>query len=199
MKKHLLIFLLLSVAGMQGLFANEYCYNSCQNEGWYVGGYGGTNWLHQNKHHEIKTRTGYTGAGSLGYKFDNGIRVEGEVAYRHNDIKSREHFNAYQGKGHTSVTSGMANVLYDFDTGTCITPYIGGGVGYSHLKVNAKCKNLVGSERFTGSDSGLAYQGIVGASVPVCHKTDLGVEYRYFGARKHAEDHSVGLALRHYF
>jgi opacity protein-like surface antigen len=198
MKKHLLIFMLMCVAGMQGLFANEYCFTSCQNEGWYVGGYGGANWLHQNKHREIKTDAGYTGAGAVGYKFENGIRVEGEVAYRRNTVKAK-HSGDFHCKGHTTATSGMANVLYDFNTGTCVTPYIGGGLGYTHLKAHASCKGQNVSERASGSDNGLAYQGIVGASVPVCHKTELGVEYRYVGARKHAEDHSVGLALRHYF
>lgn len=191
MKKFLFTLVLMCVAGAQGLYANEYCSTSCQNQGFYVGGFGGANWLHQRKIPEIKTDVGYTGAGAVGYKFENGIRIEGEGAYRRNTLKLK-HSHC---KGHTSATSGMVNVLYDFDTGICVTPYIGGGLGYSHLKAHASCEGQSAS----GSDNGLAYQGIVGASVPVCHKTELGVEYRYFRARKDAEDHSVGLALRHYF
>src|SRR5215207_241999 len=60
----------------------------CRHGHFYVGGFGGANWLNADSGHyhgeNLKFNTGYTGALSLGYKMNN-LRFEGEVAYRHNN------------------------------------------------------------------------------------------------------------------
>lgn len=173
--------------------------------GVYVGAFGGTNWLNFKNHHDVKGKfdVGYTGALSLGYKFHNGFRVEGEVSYRHNKLKSFDvgslSMSDFHAKGHTTSTSIMGNVLYDFDFGSCVTPYIGAGIGYTNLHAKIEGHDNFSHEKFSGSEKGLAVQGIVGASYALCEKTAVGVEYRYFKAREHADDHSVGISLRRFF
>lgn len=55
------------------------------NEGVYVKAISGINWLDSC---DDFCSPGYIVGGSLGYKFCNGFGLEGEIAYRHNRIKS---------------------------------------------------------------------------------------------------------------
>lgn len=50
-----------------------------------------------------------------------------------------------------SVYSAMLNVYYDIDTGTKLTPYVGGGIGLAHLKNKTK---VTGSTPASALNSG---------------------------------------------
>lgn len=212
MKKLLaLISIAYCLAFTSQVTAQPYEYETTEQEdpGFYVGAFGGTNWAHLKEHHHVKGKfkMGYVGAVSLGYKFDNGFRVEGEIAYRRNKLKSfsiKDSFGAelslsdFRASGHTSTTSYMANILYDFDFGYCLTPYIGAGIGYADVHASAHSKDFP-QYKASESSKGFAAQGIVGVSYALCEKTSIGVEYRYFKARENVDDQSVGIALRRSF
>lgn len=177
----------------------------------YVGAFGGANWLNIKKQHgfHVKTKTGFAGGLSAGYKFNNGIRVEGEVAYRQNKIDSnhvkkhaREYLGDYadikvDGKFHT--WSYMANFLYDFENCSDFVPYLGFGLGYAeqHGKVKGELEGFKSSDR--GSRKGFAYQGIAGVGYNLTESTTLALEYRYFKGEKKLNDHGLCLAVRQSF
>ncbi len=194
-------------------YCEDPCVGRCdpcsQGGRFYVGAFGGANWLNFHHTHDVKlkTRVGYATALSLGYKFNNGFRMEGEVAYRKNQIKHGESTTFaenYKVSGSTYSWSYMANFLYDFDGVSCycpnIVPYVGVGIGYTHIGGHVKVHHdglLIESKKGTGN--GIAGQAIAGISYRLTQDTSLGLEYRYFVAREHARDHSLGLALRQSF
>ena len=77
------------------------------------------------------------GLGSLGWGFGNGLRAEVEGNYRHNDIRRSAPAAAVGTSGHFRTYGVMANVLYDFNLGMPVVPYIGGGVGYGWTESTA--------------------------------------------------------------
>lgn len=135
---------------------------------------------------------------ALGNAFGNGWRTELEFAYRNADINSiAPDGGGFSGwpagaiDGDTSTYSLMANVLYDFDTGSGITPYVGGGIGGAIVDHEISGTNAAGaptaplSIAYGGNQKTGAYQGIAGVAVALAEGLTLDLSYRYFGVWKH--------------
>lgn len=89
--------------------------------------------------------TGFKIGGSVGYHFEGGIRVEGELFYASAKIdkltNTRPMLSNFplqlevpqqvdlEGSGTAKQLGAMLNVFYDFDIGEALTPYVGGGIG----------------------------------------------------------------------
>ena len=99
-------------------------------------------------------------SGGGGYGFSNGIRLEGELAYRNNSASRSDEVDA---------RALMANVYYDFNREGRVAPYIGAGAGYARVHADD-----------LGSDSGVAYQAMVGVGVRVTPQLTVDIGYRYF-------------------
>ena len=147
-------------------------------EGFYVGAGGGVN-IMQNESLELvivktnvgggsaKPNVGGVGVVSLGWGFGNGVRAEIEGDYRYNS------FNL-SGAGNEQKYGGMVNALYDFTTvSPSFVPYVGAGIGY-------QAERLSFMSQTKGS---FAYQGILGAAIPIDSVPGLAVtaEYRFMG------------------
>jgi OmpA-OmpF porin, OOP family len=173
--------------------------------GLYVGGGAGVNLLTAEKFSgpaeldigtgKLHASAGFVGVVSLGWGFGNGLRAELEGSYRNNA------FNGTSGFGVTGFTGGgreqkygpMVNVLYDFNGLTpWLVPYLGVGVGYQW--VNEQGTNAHGGFPPTtfgvanGSKGSFAYQGIVGAAVPLTTMVPglaFTAEYRFLGLAGH--------------
>lgn len=185
------------------------CEPSCGN--FYVGAFGGANWLNMHKLHGVrmKSKVGFTGALAVGYAFGNGIRVEGEVAYRRNHVefKAKDFVfgseNAPKAHGHIQSWSYMANFLFDFDQANFyiphVVPYVGFGLGYARNHGHAKAHYNSYEESEKSKGHGFAYQGIAGIGYRLTDTSTVGVEYRYFACKDHLRDHSVGVSFRQAF
>jgi opacity protein-like surface antigen len=120
-----------------------------------------------------------------GRKFDFGLRLEAEGAYRQNSVSSVTVPGAgtTAGSGNFAAASFMANALYEFDNigydlGKTVKPYFGGGVGFANIWANdVQTQGVTISD---DSDIQFAYQAIAGVGFAVAPKTTLFVEYRYF-------------------
>ncbi len=123
--------------------------------------------------------TGFVAGGTVGYIIGNGFRVELEGAYRESSIGQLYGVNASNGR--ISNITAMGNVLYDINTGTFVTPYIGVGVGASYAQVRATPGPTATQVWFSDHDVVLAYQGIAGLSFQVTPEIALGIDYRFFG------------------
>ncbi|MGD9982492.1 MAG: OmpA family protein [Hyphomonadaceae bacterium] len=110
----------------------------------------------------------------LGYAFDNGFRLEGELGHRFNQMQTTPSIAS----GDVHVWSAMANLFYDFNRGGRIEPYIGIGAGAARL--NAGAVGAFG--QFEDEDTVLAYQALVGFAVGIGEQWDVDVGYRYFSA-----------------
>jgi len=165
--------------------------------GLYIGGAGGANFMQRefnqvyrlNNGPRTTTRgqtsfdTGVTALASLGYGFGNGLRVEVEGDYRHNDIDRSRNFGVLGTRGREEKYGGMVNALFDLDVGSpYVFPYVGAGIGYSWVDRRAYQAVGASSVAVRGVDSSFAYQAIAGLSFPVPPVVGLSVtaEYRYF-------------------
>ncbi|MGK5594476.1 MAG: outer membrane protein [Parachlamydiaceae bacterium] len=166
-------------------------------EGFYVGALGGANFLETSKRHaeKAKFKTGYAAGGMIGYRWCNGLRLEGEVSYRHNKIKSFKFGSTmHHPGGHARTWSYLANALYDFSDWSywCITPYVGVGIGYGQQRLK------VGShDSFHRHKNGFAWQAIAGISYPIWDAAEIAVEYRFLkGQVRRAYNHFAGASIR---
>lgn len=192
------------------------------SEGFYVGGAAGANWLRDAKITDKTVQsqgqpasvkfdydTGAVGTLSAGYATAFGIRAELEAGYRWaNDIDSDNDASA-KWTGRSRSLSFMGNVLYDINTGTAFTPYIGVGAGIAQVKLTAN--DTANNYRVSDTDWVFAYQGIAGVSYSLNNALAITADYRYFGTvdpkfkgpngRVEGEygAHSVMLGLRYSF
>ena len=137
----------------------------------------------------IEFGVGATGLGSVGWAFGSGLRTELELDYRYNGSTKVLTPAASSPLGGSEQKFGpMANVLYDFNRlSPVIVPYLGVGAGYQWADVG-------GDHRLaSGTEGAFAYQGIVGAALPVASEPHLSVtaEYRFMGL---AGDRTYGSA-----
>ncbi len=153
-------------------------------EGFYVGGAAGVNFATDAKvktgalSDTIRYDTGAAGALSAGYGFGNGFRAEFEASLRSNGIKGLKN-NSYTAPGGNTRTWGLlVNGLYDINTGTAFTPYLGAGVGLGIVDSKLTGSNLT---QYSGTDTQFAYQGIAGVSYAVNQNLSLTADYRYLG------------------
>lgn len=124
--------------------------------------------------------TGFAGMGALGFGLANGFRFELELTYRENDIDNVS--GTTGGSDDVSARALMGNVFYDFHNSSPVTPYLGGGFGYSQISVN---RAQGAAFLLDDDDDVFAYQGIAGLSYDLRDSLQLFADYRYFSA---AED-----------
>ncbi len=128
---------------------------------------------------------------ALGYAFDNNVRGELEFSYRDNDIRHWAGdglgFSGFptQLDGGVRSQSFLANVLYDFNNTSRVTPYVGVGVGGSRMRFEFNGLNggAVGGPLSVAVDDTsykLAYQGIAGLAFELAENLSLDLSYRYF-------------------
>jgi outer membrane protein OmpA-like peptidoglycan-associated protein len=151
---------------------------SLQYPGFYIGAEGGLNWMFNTN---VATPFGTTGTlypdvgwaagGMVGYDFV-GPRVELEGVYRRNTATvGAGAFNAFgAAKDDTAI---MANLLYDFNAGGVIVPYIGAGAGIAFVRTSA-----LGLSTDTTQ---FAYQAILGVGYNIDPMFRVNLDARYYG------------------
>ncbi|OYX22642.1 MAG: hypothetical protein B7Z10_12870 [Rhodobacterales bacterium 32-66-7] len=104
----------------------------------------------------------------IGTDLTENLRIEGELSFETSE-------GQYEGKGGStdfdvSTLSLLGNAWVDFDTGTGLQPYVGGGVGVARVAVDDGISD--------DSDTGFAYQVGFGARFGQSGEFDLGYRYR---------------------
>ena len=134
---------------------------------------------------------GFVGAGSAGWGFGNGLRLEIEGAFDYNDVINRVRTPAPEATTGNQGTYGvLANVFYDIDLTrlgipiTLFQPYVGAGAGvlWTHFAPITSVGD--GSVfRLGGTGENFAYQGIIGLGFPIkaIPGLKLTVDYRFIG------------------
>lgn len=141
---------------------------------------------------------GFGVAGAVGYEFGNGVRLEGEIGYRQNDLDTIK-LVGVEGDfsdGDLSTLSFMSNLFYDFTfgfphTGSPWKPYVVGGIGVAEVSIN---NAVVGTFSVDGmpvpelpnlpfaddENTVFAYQAGAGIGYAVNQQTTVSLDYRYF-------------------
>ena len=125
---------------------------------------------------------GYYVGGTAGYKIDNGLKFEFEVAYRSNDFDFVFGQTAlFRGTGEVTSFSVMGNMLYDIDLGPGYSLSLGGGVGTARVGFD--------SDFFSGKrDWVFAFQGLAEIEAMVSDDICIFAGYNYFEANNAFDD-----------
>jgi outer membrane protein OmpA-like peptidoglycan-associated protein len=151
-----------------------------QTNGWYAGAETGLNVVTDTKLKSVDGKRkdtndlGYGIVAEGGYGF-GAVRVGGELGWRSNGT---DKLAGTTGRGGIDALSAMANVYYDFNTGTAWTPYLGVGAGGADLEAN-KIRNSTATYA-KKDDFVFAYQGIAGVSYALNDNLSIKGDYRYF-------------------
>jgi len=140
----------------------------------------------------LETDPGVTGIGALGYAFGNGLRVELEGGYRRNGV---DKWGDSSVDGSLSAWSAMVNALYDIDTGSAVSPYVGGGVGAAFVTADLDVSGTTNDVDDTSP--GVAYQAIAGMAYAVTDDLAVNLDYRFFHALDLEHDISGGGKASH--
>ena len=155
---------------------------------------------------ESQTDTGFALGTFAGYEFGNNLRVEGELNFRRNSMDELTIVQdagagvalgvgdldglSADADGDISALSGMANVYYDFRTGSPWVPYVGAGIGVAHVMADV---DILDVKVVDDADTVFAYQAMAGVSYFVQPDLVLFAGYRYFGtADPELEDEAGG-------
>ncbi|MFA5041775.1 MAG: outer membrane beta-barrel protein, partial [Bdellovibrionales bacterium] len=121
-----------------------------------------------------------------GYAFDNGLRLEAEYFHNQVDVKS---VNGVAGGGHVTNNVLFFNALYDIDTNSMLTPYIGAGVGPDFVDVD----NVGTTGAYLNGDKVVgAYQAIAGVTAKMDMNWAITADYRYVGSFDPKVDYTGG-------
>lgn len=160
------------LAAVAGAAMLVFAAGSAQAQNWYVGGYGAMNYTHDgtaNGNDKMVYDLGFGVGGLVGYAMANGLRLEGEVAYRSNGIDSIDGVSV---GADMSSWAFMGNALYQFNVQSSVKPHIGGGLGVARGTVET------GGHEY--SDTVLAAQFIVGVDYTVAPDMAILLDYRHF-------------------
>lgn len=127
----------------------------------------------------------------IGYKFDNGIRLESIVDYyflfRTSEVSMNSDKDTFKISGKTKADSLMFNLYKDIATIGKFTPFIGGGIGIAHLKESAsglyvsKIDNTTNDiNRISKKRNQFAYKLSVGIDAKLSDTVTGEVTYNYF-------------------
>jgi len=117
--------------------------------------------------------------------YDLPIRTELQVDYRvRHDADSRLFVNPAQSFDYDLNVDSldvMVNVLYDFETGSWWQPYVGAGVGWSHLEAEGSRRNTLTAteEDFDGTADNFAWSLQTGVMFDVIDSFAIELGYRY--------------------
>jgi outer membrane protein OmpA-like peptidoglycan-associated protein len=158
-----------------------------ETQGFYIGGAGGADFAINadastgGGSNTVRYHTGPTGLITLGYGF-GAFRTELEGSYRDNDVMGTRGAPLNGAGGDTQTWGAMVNGLYDFNTGTRFSPYVGAGIGVGFVHAALSGTRPAGSTvgLYDGSDTTFAYQAIGGVSYAVTPNLSLTTDYRYF-------------------
>jgi len=148
-----------------------------QYPGFYIGAEGGGNWMFNTTTTTalgtgtIYPALGWAAGGMIGYDFV-GPRVEIEGVYRNSQatVGGGPFNNFGASKDDIGI---LANVLYDFNAGGVIVPYIGAGAGVAF--VNSSALGL------STSSTQFAYQAILGVGYNIDPQFRINLDARYYG------------------
>lgn len=117
---------------------------------------------------DSSTETGFTGFAVLGVDLVGNLSLEGELGYSNLELSPQTD---------VSQLTVMANAVFTVDVAPAIDLVLGAGIGLDNYAWDSYSPFAIGATEL--SDTGVAYQGIVGLDVGVGGGVDLSVRYRY--------------------
>lgn len=117
-----------------------------------------------------------TAGAAFGFASHDGWRLEGELSWQRPGI---DKIGGLPASGDAEVWAAMTNLYYGIDTGSALTPYLGGGVGAARVSLSDV---VAGGGTVDDFDTALAWQAAAGVDFALSDTMTLSLEYRYFVA-----------------
>jgi outer membrane protein OmpA-like peptidoglycan-associated protein len=125
----------------------------------------------------------FAGNIGVGYGFGDGFRVQLDGDFARNTVLDyRDNSGLENYTGGANKYGPMVNVLYDFNVGLPIFPYVGAGAGYQWVKFNSDLGgNGAQGDQIGGTHGRFAYDAIAGVAYPLAAVPGLSLtaEYRF--------------------
>ena len=137
----------------------------------------------------LGVQDGWAAGGAIGRSFGRRLRGEMEFSYRNASFQSAGIAvngipqGALPLEGKINSYSFMPNLYFDVNPCGRFNMYVGGGGGVTFNDLDVVERNLL-PLNLRLRNSTFAYQGILGISAKLNARTDLFIEYRYFGTDK---------------
>lgn len=208
MKKNILrllisfIFFMTADAQAYEWYEEEFC---CVDEtNFYAKILSGVNFLQNTEITKNKStyQPGYIIAGTLGYGWGCGFRLEAEYAFRRNAIRKTHYFvEGFSDHGHFQASSYMANLLWDLPLSSwgCefsnIQSFIGVGIGYDFQQMHSSNSRII----FKQNWKHFSWQLMAGLAYPLFCNTEMTLEYTFHQGGSHFNNHSLGVGLLYKF
>ena len=127
----------------------------------------------------------------VGYKFENGVRVEGSVVWIGYDLDDVEYtsFPAVGAdfatenstvSGSTDVEGALLSVYYDFDTNTKWVPYVGVGIGVGRSSADIQASVVGRKGTTTGDDTSLLLKAEAGLGYQITKRAEVSASYQLY-------------------
>ncbi len=168
--------------------------DAAPGKGVYIGGNLGAAWFGDADNSgsginiESEYDTGYMASVAVGYKFDLGLRAEGEASYRRASLDKITSISVgntnvnvgsgLDGDGDISALAFMANAAYDFKVHPKVIPFLIAGVGAA--RYDADDIQVQGADLVDDSSWEFAYQAGAGMGYAVTDQLIVEAQYRYF-------------------
>jgi OOP family OmpA-OmpF porin len=139
---------------------------------------------------------GLTAGAQIGYAF-GGPRVEIEYTYRYNNAHTIGSADGeVDAAGSLRASAVLANVIYDFDTGSKWVPYVGLGLGAANVQANTiRAAGSVSSGNFLdGGSTEFAAQAIVGVDFMTSEHVGLFLDFRGLWVKSPTMNYGTGCA-----
>lgn len=147
-------------------------------------------------------RVGDTLGFAIGKRFNRRIRSDFELSWRTSERGGYLPTNPALGylqiqrqyQTELKHFSGMLNFYYDFERprGSFLTPYIGTGLGATKQDYQY---NADGQPRYENSDTGFAFQAMIGVSAQVMAHNELFIEQRAFSISENNNSRTINDVL----
>jgi opacity protein-like surface antigen len=127
----------------------------------------------------------------IGYKFDNGIRLESVIDYyflfRTSEISRNPNQDIFKISAKTKADSLMFNIYKDIVTIGNFIPFVGGGIGIGHLKESvggesiSRADNVIYPlEKVSKKRNQFAYKLTIGSDIKFSNTITGEISYNYF-------------------
>lgn len=189
------------------------------SDGQYISGHIGANWLSDADFNgspgltvssEVEFDTGLHLGAAYGYDFGE-FRVEGEFGYQSHEFKKMKDIKLNgiplgdrDADGDIDAFIFLINGFYDVNTGTKLTPYLGGGIGFAVLEI--KDLFVEGIVRGDDDDTVFAYQLAGGMAYELTERIFADLSYRFvatsepdFADLEYYNSHNLVAAIRYSF
>lgn len=200
----LLFFMGFRVQAQELCEQDSCCYENsfCVNErNYYAKILGGANFMPSGRN-KSTYEAGYIIAGSLGYCWRYGLRLEAEYAFRRNAIREIHFFGqGFSRHGHFQASSYMANLLWDLPLSSLrwvfwnIQPFIGIGIGYDFQQKHSSNSRIVFNQKWNH----FSWQLMAGLAYSIFCNTEITLEYKFHQGGCHFYNHSIGVGLVYKF